>query len=896
MSTPPSFGNLLRTLRKRVGMTQGDLAAAVGYSVSAISALEQGRRLPDIDFVGQRLLPALAVTDEPSLARRLVELAAATRGERPPTAITSPRTVQATPPMAALAFPGRLPPLATPLIGRTAQVNQLCDRLLGHSGRLLTLVGPPGIGKTTLALAVAAQAQPYYDDGVVFVALAAISDATSMASAIANAVGCSDAGPKPPQTKLIECLRRKNMLLVLDNLEQLLSPPLSGEGAGVGLIAALVAECPGIAVLATSRERLHLRTEQRFKVPPLDLAAAVELFVQRAHAVDADFSLSTHNQPTVAAICQRLDCLPLALELCAAQVDMFAPAQLLTHLQVGRLDLLVDGAHDLPPHQRTLRIAIQRSYDLLDEAERTLFRSLSVFVGGFDLAAVAAMSDWGLASGENNDSGFQSLTSRLHALIGKSLVRVETTPEGEQRFLLLETIRAFALEQVRTHGEEAQLRQRHYVAYLRRFRVGDTNLRRSEGAMWLQRLRLDRDNLRAALQWTLGEAHYADAAWLMMAVSYFWVLSGDGDEEARWLTQLLPHRQTLAPDLRLTILLTFYRTASTLQEFQPLDRWMGEVMALLDTCEDKLLRAFAWSLIANTLADVGEATAARERGIALARATDEAPGLSAEFGAFTDQNFVLATYLAWYAEFLIEQGEFVRAASMARESLERAQAQGHHWGIGDGYGMLGRLALLRGDLAQAQLLFHKAVTIATAFNFPLMQCNWQPFLGIVTLYSGDVPEARRLLNETLHRSLDLKNIFRLSRSCTYLAEAALWEGQLDQAEQWLVQSLGYHIDARRITTEAVQRLWVAARLATAQQQYPRAATLFGLAEQAHGQIHHAIGGPMRALADAALATVQAALEPAVFAEAFTAGQQMTLAGAFATLIPSPDIQERLGRV
>ena len=151
-----------------------------------------------------------------------------------------------------------------------------------------------------------------------------------------------------------------------------------------------MAECPGLCVLATSRERLHLRAEQRFKVPPLDLAPAVELFVQRAQAVDADFSLTPHNQPTLEAICQRLDCLPLAIELCAAQIDLLAPAQLLAHLQDHRLDLLVDGAHDLPPRQRTLRTAIEHSYRLLDEAERTLFRSLGVFVGGFDLEAEMA--------------------------------------------------------------------------------------------------------------------------------------------------------------------------------------------------------------------------------------------------------------------------------------------------------------------------------------------------------------------------------------------------------------------------------------------------------------------------------------------------------------------------
>jgi predicted ATPase len=273
-----------------------------------------------------------------------------------------------------------LPAPPTELIGREAVVHQLGNRLLGHIGRLLTLVGPPGIGKTTLALAVAARLQLHYRDGAVFVPLAAISDPVLMVSTIAAAVGCREGSARPPQVRLIEFLRRKTMLLVLDNLEQIPD--------AAPLIAELVAECPGLCILATSRERLHLRAEQRFKVPPLDLASAVDLFIRRAQAVDAAFVLTSANQPTLEAICQRLDCLPLAIELGAAQVDLLSLSHLLAQLQAHRLDLLVDGAHDLPPQHRTLRLAIERSYGLLPEAERRLFRRLGVFVGGFDWAAI----------------------------------------------------------------------------------------------------------------------------------------------------------------------------------------------------------------------------------------------------------------------------------------------------------------------------------------------------------------------------------------------------------------------------------------------------------------------------------------------------------------------------
>jgi len=357
---------------------------------------------------------------------------------------------------------GARPPVPpTPLVGRHAEIAALLAILTRPEVRLLTLTGPGGVGKTRLAIRTAEEIGPGFADGVAFVPLAAVATPELVPPTVLRTLGGREAG-EPAAERLPRLIGDRSLLLVLDNLEHVLP--------AVPILADLLATCPGLTIVATSRAPLRLSGEHVFPVPPLSLPAAgrevslaaaetqrsdaVLLFVQRAQSTRPEFALATENAAAVAELCHLLDGLPLAIELAAARVGHLSPAAMTARLRrpgAARLPLLTGGARDLPGRLQTMRGAIAWSYDLLAEGERTRFRRLAVFAGGFTLdaaAAVCAADEW-------------TTLDSIGSLVAEGLLREEPAAGHEPRFAMLETIREFGLEQLAASGEEATVRAAH---------------------------------------------------------------------------------------------------------------------------------------------------------------------------------------------------------------------------------------------------------------------------------------------------------------------------------------------------------------------------------------------------------------------------------------------------
>jgi predicted ATPase/DNA-binding CsgD family transcriptional regulator len=589
-----------------------------------------------------------------------------------------------------------LPLETTHFIGRKSEIAD-ATRLL-ESARLLTLVGPPGTGKTRLALQIGWAAADSFRDGVYFVSLAPISDPALVTHAIASAVGATETQSQPLIETLKRLFRDKQLLLILDNFEHLLP--------AATVVSELFAAAPHIKVLATSREPLHLYGEQEYAVPPLALpdpaqidlqtladCESVALFMQAARAVRSDFDLTADNAPAIAQLCVRLDGLPLAIELAAARIKLLTPPALLNRLS-SRLDTLTGGAQDLPTRQQTLRSTIEWSYNLLDEREKILFARLAIFRGGRSLEAIEAV-----CGGDLSVDVFDCLES----LMNKSLIQQNESPEGEPRFIMLETIHEYAWERLRASGETDTMQRRHAQYFVPLAERAEPEMRLGQQRYWFTLLETEHENMRAVLRWSLDGGDKILGVRLVGALFLFWYAYGHHIEGQRWTQQMLEHQDAVPAAYRAKLLLAAGHL-TMLYELETARDYFERALRLFRELQDEFNTA--WALI------------------------------------FLGYTMMTSNETAW---------------ATADEGLALFRRMNHKPGIAQALNILGEVARFNGDDSRARIAYEECLVIVhetgEARRMRFMLSN----LSFIALHEGDYVRARELGEQALRLSLEMNN-------------------------------------------------------------------------------------------------------------------------------------------
>jgi predicted ATPase/DNA-binding CsgD family transcriptional regulator len=648
-----------------------------------------------------------------------------------------------------------LPDQLSSFVGRERELAEL-EALLPEA-RLITLTGPGGSGKTRLALELGATVRDRPSGGARFIDLSSINDSDLVVSSIAAALGVVAEARRPLLDTLIDRLATQHLLLILDNLEQL--------PAAASVVAELLAACPDLRVLATSRSPLRLRGERLYGVDPLKLpeptdlesperlgrTEAVALFVQRARAVDAHFVLTIENGAAVAEICRRLDGLPLAIELAAARSRILVPDALLRRLE-SRPSILTDGPVDAPVRQRTLRDAIAWSFDLLEPTERNVFVRLSVFSGGFGLdAAQAVIPDPG--------DPLRELEGTIGRLVDQNLVRVAPDADGEPRYGTLETIREFARDQL-GDAEADSVQAAHGAFFLALAQMARREIGGRANASWLSRATDDLDNIRAALEWARDRGDHDVLVQLATAANRLFIERGDHREGGRWLRAAEVVASDVEPVLRAALL---YELGEYEIEYvgdrARVEQLLTDSLLIFESLGDKAGMARAFLYLAHVAADFGDAATALAR---LERARSVARTVSDRLQAAR-----LMGELATSVPTVLGRAEL----TLAWEAIALGVEVGDQPTIAIGYEAVGLTALAADDNDAAIAALSQAVRIWDELGNQRRHAHAIACLGTAHLRHGDIEAARPLLRS----------------ACVGAKDAQLWVGiwALEGGADWL---------------------------------------------------------------------------------------------------------------